>query len=54
MSDWYLDRQLQQFRQGHRGRHPQDFMGAQMATMSRTVPAGEDTADLLAYINSLD
>ena len=35
MSDWYLARQLQQFRQGHRGRHPQDFHGAQMATMSR-------------------
>jgi cytochrome c oxidase subunit 2 len=54
MSDWYLDRQLQQFRQGHRGRHPQDFMGAQMATMSRTVRQGRDAADLLAYINSLD
>jgi cytochrome c oxidase subunit II len=53
MSDWYLARQLQQFKQGHRGRHPQDFNGSQMATMSRTVLDGGDTDDLLAYINSL-
>ncbi len=53
MSDWYMARQLQQFRQGHRGRHPQDFHGAQMATMSRVVADGEATDDLLAYINTL-
>jgi len=53
MSDWYLNRQLQQFRQGHRGRHPQDLPGAQMASISGIVPDGQDTADLLAYINSL-
>ena len=41
MSDWYLARQLQQFRQGHRGRHPQDFHGAQMATIE---PASWPTA----------
>ena len=53
MSDWYMARQLEQFRQGHRGRHPQDFHGAQMATMSRVVADGEATDDLLAYINTL-
>ena len=52
-SDWYLARQLQQFRQGHRGRHPQDFHGSQMARLSNVVPDGEPTADLLAYINTL-
>ena len=52
-SDWYLVRQLQQFRQGHRGRHAQDFHGAQMARLSNVVPDGEPTADLLAYINTL-
>jgi cytochrome c oxidase subunit 2 len=52
-SDWYLARQLQQFRDGHRGRHPQDYHGSQMARMSGVVPDGEPTADLLAYINSL-
>lgn len=53
MSDWYLARQLQQFRQGHRGRHPQDFHGSQMARMSGVVTDGAPTADLLAYINTL-
>jgi cytochrome c oxidase subunit 2 len=52
-SDWYLLRQLQQFREGHRGRHPQDFHGSQMARMSRVVAPGQPTADLLAYLNSL-
>jgi len=53
MSDWYLARQLQQFREGHRGRHPQDFHGAQMARLSKVVAAGKQTDDLLAYINTL-
>ena len=53
MSDWYLNRQLQQFRQGHRGRHPQDFPGAQMASISPTIRDGRETADVLAYLNSL-
>lgn len=53
MSDWYLARQMQQFRRGHRGRHPQDFTGAQMAAMSGIVAEGQATDDLLAYINTL-
>jgi cytochrome c oxidase subunit 2 len=52
-SDWYLARQLQQFREGHRGRHPQDFHGAQMARLSNVVADGQPTADLLAYLNTL-
>ena len=53
MSDWYMARQLQQFRQGHRGRHPQDFSGAQMAEMSKIVADDKASNDLLAYINTL-
>lgn len=53
MSDWYLLRQIENFKQGHRGRHPQDFFGTQMAAMGRTVPDGQATADLVAYINTL-
>ena len=37
MSDWYIERQLQNFRKGIRGSHPQDFNGAQMASMARVV-----------------
>lgn len=53
MSDWYVLRQLQNFKQGHRGRHPQDFLGAQMAAMGRTVADDQASADLVAYINTL-
>jgi cytochrome c oxidase subunit 2 len=53
MSDWYLARQLHQFKLGHRGRHQQDFQGAQMAAMSGIVADGKPTDDLLAYIDTL-
>ena len=52
-SDWYLARQLQQFRQGHRGRHAQDFHGSQMARMGGVVAEGRPTENLIAYINAL-
>ena len=53
MSDWYLARQLQNFRQGIRGGHPQDFDGAQMVFMGRSVAHDPATDDVLAYINTL-
>jgi cytochrome c oxidase subunit 2 len=53
MSDWYLARQLQNFRQGIRGTHPQDFYGAQMSLMSKVVPDERAVDDLLAYIHTL-
>ncbi len=53
MSDWYLARQLHNFRQGIRGSHPQDFQGAQMGFMARTLTHDEAISDLLAYIDSL-
>ena len=40
MSDWYLARQLENFRQGIRGTHPQDFHGAQMALAWRGLAQG--------------
>jgi cytochrome c oxidase subunit 2 len=53
MSDWYLVRQLQNFKQGVRGVHRQDFYGAQMAAMSDTLKDERAINDLVAYINSL-
>ena len=53
MSDWYLARQLQNFRQGIRGRHPQDFNGAQMAEMARTLGDDQAINDLLDYVHTL-
>jgi len=52
-SDWYLVRQLNNFRTGVRGRHPQDFYGAQMAALSRMLHDPQETADLVAYIGTL-
>lgn len=52
MSDWYLARQLRNFRQGVRGSHPQDFSGAQMAFMARALRE-QSINDLAAYINTL-
>ncbi|MEO7158616.1 MAG: c-type cytochrome [Vicinamibacterales bacterium] len=53
MSDWYMAKQLQNFRQGIRGSHPQDFPGAQMGAMAKTVRPDQATSDLLAYINTM-
>jgi cytochrome c oxidase subunit 2 len=53
MDDWYLERQLKNFRQGIRGRHPQDFYGAQMAMLADSLPDDRAIADVMAYINTL-
>jgi cytochrome c oxidase subunit 2 len=53
MSDWYMKRQLQNFQQGVRGGHPQDFNGAQMAAMARTLTDDQAIDDVLKHIDSL-
>jgi cytochrome c oxidase subunit 2 len=53
MADWYVVRQLNNFRQGIRGAHPQDFRGAQMALMARVPRDDRAVADLAAYIQTL-
>jgi cytochrome c oxidase subunit 2 len=53
MSDWYLVRQLGNFRSGLRGRHPQDYYGAQMAAISQSLTSDRANDDLVAYINRL-
>jgi len=54
MSDWYMARQLQNYRKGIRGGHPQDFSGAQMVFMAKILSNDQATNDLLAYVNSLE
>jgi cytochrome c oxidase subunit 2 len=54
MSDWYLVRQLQNFRERVRGAHRQDFYGWQMATVSDMLKDDEAIHDIVAYINTLD
>lgn len=53
MSDWYLQRQMQNFRTGIRGKHPQDFHGAQMAAMARVLADDQAINDLLDYMHTL-
>jgi cytochrome c oxidase subunit 2 len=53
MSDWYMARQLENFRHGIRGGHPQDFHGAQMASMARALKDDQAINDLLDYVHTL-
>ena len=53
MSDWYLVRQLENFKQGVRGNHPEDLNGKQMGFMSRTLQDDQAIRDVVAYINTL-
>ena len=51
--DWYLKRQLENFRSGIRGAHKQDSYGHQMVLMARSLQNEQSVDDLLAYLNSL-
>ena len=53
MSDWYMQRQLHNFRKDIRGSHPQDFRGSQMASMARVLKDDQAIADLLDYVHTL-
>ncbi|HEX4599451.1 MAG TPA: c-type cytochrome [Burkholderiaceae bacterium] len=53
MSDWYLVTELDNFRHGFRGRHPEDLFGIQMSSIAAELTAPHETADLAAYVNSL-
>ena len=51
MSDWYMARQLKNFREGVRGTHPQDPNGAQMALIAAMLADDAAIGDVIAYIN---
>jgi cytochrome c oxidase subunit 2 len=52
LPDWYIVRQLQNFKAGIRGTDPKDIYGMQMRPMAMTVPDEQAMKDLAAYINS--
>jgi len=52
-SDWYMARQLSNFKSGVRGSHPQDYYGYQMGLMGITVRDEQAINDVIAYINTL-
>jgi cytochrome c oxidase subunit 2 len=53
LNDWYLQRQLENYRQGIRGTHPLDLYGKQMNLLSGMLRDEQSVRDLVAYINSL-
>lgn len=53
MSDWYLQRQLEHFKQGVRGAHASDLYGFQMAMMAASLQNDRAIEDVIAYINTL-
>jgi len=52
-SDWYLLTQLQNFKVGARGTHPDDVTGAKMRPFSMTLPTDQAMKDVIAYIGTL-
>ena len=54
MTDWYIARQLQNFKNGVRGSHRQDHYGMQMAFLGRNLEDEQAINDLVAYINTLE
>ena len=53
MSDWYMVTQLNNFKNGIRGKHAKDVYGQQMATIAAMLNSDKMTADVVAYINTL-
>ncbi|MFQ5568428.1 MAG: c-type cytochrome [Rhodothermales bacterium] len=51
--DWYVARQLQNFKAGIRGTHADDTFGAQMAPMAQTLADDQAIKDVAAFIASL-
>lgn len=53
MSDWNMVIQLQNFRSGLRGDHPDDTYGALMVPSAQALPDEQALLDVVAYISSL-
>jgi cytochrome c oxidase subunit 2 len=52
--EWYIVRQLQNFRAGVRGANPADTYGLQMAPMAQVLPDAQAIEDVAAYLSSLN
>lgn len=53
MEDWYVERQLKNFKAGIRGADPKDTYGIQMRPMAMILPDDQAIADVAAYLASL-
>jgi cytochrome c oxidase subunit II len=50
---WYMQRQMEYFRDGIRGADPRDTFGLQMAVFAQFLGSDQAIADVLAYVDSL-
>jgi cytochrome c oxidase subunit 2 len=50
---WYITAQVEKFRSGARGKHPEDYEGLRMRPMSRYLRNAEDLATVATYIEGL-
>ena len=53
VADWYLVRQLENYKDGVRGGHADDLYGQQMRLMARILKSETAIADVVAHINTL-
>ena len=52
--DWYMVRQIDNFKAGIRGAHAQDIYGQQMRPMAMVLATDEQVNDVAAYIATLE
>jgi cytochrome c553 len=50
LEDWYIKRQILNFKNSIRGSHPKDILGAQMIPMMALLPDDQAIDDVIAYI----
>lgn len=53
LEDWYLERQLDNFKKGIRGGDPKDVLGMQMRPMAMALATPKAMADMVAYLSQL-
>ncbi len=51
---WYIVREIEKFRAGHRGSVPADTAGRRMAAIAATLEGDDDIEAAAAYVSSLD
>lgn len=54
LQDWYLERQINNFKDGIRGTATGDAYGTQMHQIATNIPEDGTVKDLIAYLNSLN
>lgn len=52
LEDWYIKRQVYNFKNGLRGTHPKDILGGQMVPMMALLTNNQAVDDVIAYIRS--